>query len=525
MPIFLRAVILALLVAMAPDPARAGEGINPYESASPAGAAGDIDRAVFTQLQQLGIPPAALSSDAVFVRRAFVDVIGTLPTAAEVRTYLQDTRPDKRALLIERLLARPEYADLWATKWSDLLRIKAEFPINLWPNAAQAYHHWVRTAIRDNLPYDQFARELLTASGSNFRVGPANFFRAVQSREPAALARTVALTFMGARAEKWPESELNGMAMCFRYIGYKATGEWKEEIVFFDADKFPASGRAAAIMPDKAVIQLTADRDPRAVFADWLITPQNPWFARAMANRAWAWLMGRGVVHEPDDLRWDNPPSNPQLLAVLEREFVASHYDVKALFRLILNSQVYQLSSLPPQPSPLAEANFASYGPRRMDAEVLIDALNQITGTTEKYSSPIPEPFTFIPERMRAIALPDGSITSAFLESFGRPSRDTGLETERNIGVTANQRLLLLNSSQVRVKLEQGPKLQALVRTRQRPAETIDTLYLTILSRFPTDEERGSVTSYIAAHSSGQAAALVDVSWALVNSTEFLLRH
>jgi hypothetical protein len=313
--------------------------------------------------------------------------------------------------------------------------------------------------------------------------------------------------------------------MCFRYIGYKSTGEWKEEIVFFDPNLLPPGGRAAAIFPDKTVAHLTADRDPRAVFADWLIRPENPWFTRAIANRAWYWLVGRGIVHEPDDIRPDNPPSNLQLLVVLERELAAARYDLKKLFRLILNSQVYQLSSVSEDVSPRAAANFASYPWRRLDAEVLIDALNQISGTHEKYSSAIPEPFTFIPERSRAIALPDGSITSSFLEAFGRPARDTGLESERNSNVTANQRLLLLNSSLVRRKLEQGPKLQPLLRTRNRPVETVDTLYLTFLSRFPSAEERALVTAHLASRGADSYGALVDVAWALLNSTEFLHRH
>jgi hypothetical protein len=498
---------------------------NPFELEAASLPRTAIDEIVFTRLRQLGFEPAARCSDAVFVRRAFLDVIGTLPTAAETRTFLQARGAKKRAALIEELLEREEFADYWATKWSDLLRIKAEFPINLWPNAAQAYHRWVRTAIRDNLPYDQFARELLTANGSNFRVGPANFFRAVQSREPVVLARTVALTFMGVRAEKWPEQQLEAMAMCFRYIGFKYTGEWKEEIVYFDANAFPPGGRAAAIFPDQTVAHLTTARDPRAVFADWLIRPENPWFTRAIANRVWYWLLGRGIVHEPDDLRPDNPPSNPELLSWLERELIAAHYDLRHLFRLILNSQVYQLSSIARSDAPAAAANFASYPLRRLDAEVLIDALNQISGTHEKYSSAIPEPFTFIPERSRAIALPDGSITSSFLEAFGRPSRDTGLESERNLNVTATQRLLLLNSSLVRRKLEQGPKLQPLFRLRNRPREAVDAIYLTFLSRHPTNDERTRVTSYLTSGSADPYGAFVDLAWALINTTEFLHRH
>jgi len=513
----------ALAVAPAVTPPAAAVA-TPFESGAAVAPAGPIDDLIFARLTELGLSPAPLCSDAVFVRRAFLDVIGTLPTMVETRSFLQDKDPAKRRALIDQLLARSEYADYWAMKWSDLLRVKAEFPVNLWPNAAQAYHRWIQTALRENLPYDQFARTLLTASGSNFRVGPVNFYRALPGREPAAIARAVALTFMGTRAEHWAPQQLDGMAMFFRYLGYKETGEWKEEIVFFNPALFPAGGRAAAIFPDRTMAPLTPDRDPREVFADWLIRPENPWFTRAIANRVWSWLLGRGLVHEADDLRPDNPPSHPALLELLGRELIAARYDVRQLMRLILNSQTYQLSSNPRGEAPAAAAAFAAYPLRRLDAEVLIDALNQITGTTEKYTSAIPEPFTFIPEHARAIALPDGSITSSFLEMFGRPGRDTGLEAERNNRITAPQRLHLLNSSHVQRKLEQGPKMQALLRARAGPREVIDSLYLTILSRFPTDDERLAITTHARTAPDARTAAL-DLAWALINSAEFLHRH
>jgi hypothetical protein len=495
---------------------------NPYERASAPKPAGKIDELVFARLQALGIEPAHVCSDAVFVRRVYLDVIGTLPTATEARHFLQDRSPNKRHVLIDQLLARDEFADYWTMKWCDLLRVKAEFPINLWPNAAQAYHRWIFTAVRDNLPYDQFARTLLTSNGSNFRVGPVNFYRAMQSHEPPSIARTVALTFLGCRADKWPADRLTGFTAFFSAVGYKYTQEWKEEIVFFDPTKLAGKSVGAAL-PDGTPVQLSGDRDPREVFADWLVRPDNPWFARALVNRAWSWLLGRGITDPADDLRADNPPANPELLAYLEKQFVADQYDVKQLFRLILNSQTYQLSSLARSDRPEAEANFAFYVPRRLDAEVLIDALNQISGTTESYSSAIPEPFTFIPESQRSIALPDGSITSSFLEMFGRPSRDTGEESERNNRITATQRLHLLNSTQVQKKIEQGPKLQALLRAKKPPREIVGDLYYTLLSRPPTDEERAAIAQY-AGKANGYAAG-VDLTWALINSTEFLYRH
>lgn len=364
--------------------AQAQAGQNPFECQAAPTRGNEIDRLVFARFEKLGLTPANPCSDAVFVRRVNLDVIGTLPTATQAREFILDQNPDKRRKLIDQLLERDEFADHWAMKWCDVLRVKAEFPINLWPNAAQAYHRWIRTSVRDNKPYDQFARELLTSSGSNFRVGPVNFYRAMQNRDPQGIAQTVALTLMGTRADKWPTNELAGFAAFFAQVGYKSTSEWKEEIVFWN----PAATNAPAVgvLPGGKQIRLPGDRDPREVFADWLIDPKNPWFTRNPVNRVWAWLLGRGIVHEPDDIRTDNPSSNPELLALLEREFIASKYDLKQLCRLILNSRTYQLASIPQSEKPGAAANFAAYPLRRLDAEVLIDALNQITSTTEKYS-------------------------------------------------------------------------------------------------------------------------------------------
>jgi hypothetical protein len=498
---------------------------NPFERAAPARPRTALDRAVFAQLQQLGVEPARECTDAVFVRRVYLDLIGTLPTAAETRQFLLEMRPDKRTALIDRLLARDEFNDTWTNKWCDLLRVKAEFPINLWPNAAQAYHRWIYTAVRDNLPYDRFARTLLTANGSNFRDGPVNFYRAMQSKEADGVALTVALTFLGARAEKWPAAERANLGAFFSALTRKGTGEWKEEIVTFDAGKLPADAPTPVTFPDGSKGQVEPGQDPRGVFADWLIRPDNHAFNQAIANRVWSWFFGRGVVHEADDFRADNPPSNPELLAVLERELVAANYDLRKFFRVIVTSTTYQLSSLTRSDAPAAEANFAFYPMRRLDAEVLIDALNQITGTTEKYTSAIPEPFTFIPEDQRSIALPDGSITSTFLETFGRPGRDTGLEGERNNRITAPQRLYLLNSTHVRKKIEQGPKILALLKNRSGPREVVDALYYTILSRPPTDQERAALAAHAKAAGIDQRTVALDLAWALVNSAEFLHRH
>jgi hypothetical protein len=490
-------VPLVATAAPAPPP-------TPFEGPAVSRPENRIDELVFGRLETLGIEPARLCTDAVFIRRVYLDVIGTLPTAQDVRDFLADQDPAKRAKLIDRVLQRDEFADYWALKWSDLLRVKSEFPINLWPNAVQAYHRWIRTSIFDNMPYDRFVQEMLKSSGSNFRVGQVNFYRAMQGNDPTTIAKTVALTFMGARAETWPAERLAGMAAFFSQLGFKATGEWKEQIVFFDPSKGtppakalapvaglakPAAGAKPAaptvpVFPDGTLAKIAPDQDPREVFADWLTTPQNPWFARAIANRIWSWLLGRGIVQEPDDIRPDNPPVNPELLTYLEHEIVDAHFDLKHLYRLILNSQTYQLSCVPRTENPAGAANFAYYPLRRLDAEVLIDAICQITDTHEKYSSPIPEPFTFIPEEQRSIALADGSISSSFLEMFNRPARDTGLESERNNRPSPDQRLHLLNSTHILSKINQSPMLRPL-RLSKIPGDNVRQIYVTVLSRQP----------------------------------------
>ncbi len=532
------ALLAASIVAVAW--AAAGSAAHPtFESDRPVSADTKIDTLILAKLGKAGIAPA-LCSDAVFVRRAYLDIIGILPTADEARAFILD--PDvknKRRLLIDRLLERPEFADYWAMRWSDILRIKAEFPVNLWPNAAQAYHRWVRASLAENKPYDRFVRELLTSSGSNFRVAPVNFYRAVQNRTPEGIAGAVALTFMGSRTDTWTSNQVAGLAAFFSQIGFKPTSEWKEENVFWDpigasaVRANVAPGRDAivltnppppagvlptnrppsvALFPDGTKVKLPADKDPREVFADWLISPKNGWFSKAIVNRVWYWLLGRGIIHEPDDIRPDNPPSHPELLAYLEKELVASRYDLKHIYRIILNSSVYQFSSLEKSKDPKAASLFASYPLRRLDAEVLIDAINDITGTTDLYTSPIPEPFTYIPEDMKAVQIADGSISSPFLTMFGRTARATGMENERDNRPMPAQWRHMLNSSHIQRKIETGPGLKPFFESKQASKEQLDRLYLTILSRFPTPEEIRTAEEHIGSGTAKPASAAVGPS-------------
>jgi hypothetical protein len=494
--------------------------VEPYESARPVQMT-DLDRQLQASWPADGVAFAANCSDSVFVRRVYLDVTGSLPPVAVLREFLKNQQPSKRAELIDHLLGSEEYAVYWAMRWSDLLRVKSEFPINLWPNAAQAYHEWIYQSLRENKTYDVFARELLTGSGSNFRRPEVNFYRAVQGQDAASLARAAALAFMGTRLENWPESERLAFEQFFSRVAFKPTAEWKEEIVYVDPLQY---SELTLVPPDGETILMPTGGDPREVFADWLIDSENEWFARNIVNRQWAWLMRRGIIDEPDDLRADNPPTHPELLAYLEQELIQSGYDMKHVFRVILNSRSYQQSAFARGDYTAATANFACYPVRRMDAEVLADVLCELTGTKEKYISMIPEPFTYIPGDTRTIAIADGSITSAFLQLFGRPSRDTGLFTERDSSMTDKQALHLLNSSHVWNKISKSKWARQLSKG-QMNRERLMPLYLAFYARAPTQDEVRIAQAYCSEKGRKRWAACQDLIWSITNSKEFLFNH
>jgi hypothetical protein len=522
-------ITLAFVVLTAVFSIAASEAVLPFESLAgvktPAMPSCKIDGFVFGKLKTLGIQPANSCSDAVFVRRVFLDVIGTLPTEEEVTGFLNDKNPAKRAALIDRLLERDEFGDYLGMKWCDLLRVKSEFPVNLWPEAAQAYNHWIRTSIRKNIPYSLFASEILTANGSNFRVPQVNFYRSAGSKDAKAMARAVALAFMGERTERWNKAKLDAMAAFFSQIGFKGTDEWKEEIVYWNGFAGDRPASTPAILPDGTSVSLPRDKDPREVFAHWLISSRNSPFARNAVNRTWFFLFGRGIIHEPDDSRPDNPPSNPELLAWLAQELVSANYDMKHIYRLILNSNTYQLSCIPATTDPRGAANFAFYPMRRIEAEVLIDAIDQITGSTEEYSSLTPEPYTFVPPSQRSIALEDASINSAFLDLFGRSPRDTGLLSERPERANSAQRLHLLNSSHIQSKITKSQRLAEIMRSGVTHMEMVTRLYLNILSRYPTGDELNAFKAYSGTAETKGPALLVDLAWALMNTSEFFYQH
>jgi len=477
-----------------------------------------IDELVHARLRKLGIPPSDLCPDQVFLRRVYLDMVGTLPAVEEVRRFLSDPDAQKRSKLIDELLDSEEFADYWALKWGDLFRVKSEYPSNLWPNAVQAYHRWIRDSIAKNKPFDRFATELITSSGSNFRIPPVNYYRAFLTREPQNLAEVTALIFMGARIgcarchahplESWTLEDNLGLAAFFAKVRYKRTREWKEEIVYTNPRGNLLHPKIRTVVPPRfpggEVPEMKAEEDPRVKFARWLTAPENPWFARNIVNRTWFWLLGRGIVHEPDDLRSTNPPENPALLEYLEHELVGHEYDLKHIYRLILNSRTYQLSSRTNQYNQNDVAHFSHYQVKRLGAETLLDAIGQVTGRWDSYRSRIPEPFVVLPTGYRATHLADGSIDLPFLQLFGRPPRDTAYESDRDLELSMRQTLHLLNSSDVQNKINASPRLGRMMQEIKEDQKIIEELYLSTVSRFPTEEESKRISDYLSG--AGKAA-------------------
>ncbi len=473
---------------------------SPYAKSSPVVLRSAADKALGADWRRKKLPVPAEAADAVLVRRLYLGLAGRLPTPEEARAYLASNDPDKYEALADRLLDSDDFAEYWTMYWCDALRVKSEFPINLWPNAVYGYRRRIRRFLAENEPYPHFVRSLLTAEGSNFRVPEVNFARAAADRSPAGLAKETLLTFLGIRFETLPESEQAGWTALFKPVRFKSSREWKEEIVYWER---PASGP-----------------DPRAAAADAVLS--HPDFARAAVNRVWGRLFGRGIVPEPDDLR-SQEPVNPELLKRLAAGFTASGGDYRKLCREIVLSAAYRAA--PFAGDEAAERNFASFPVRRLDAEVLDDAIRDLSGAPGSYSSVIPEPFTFLPPGMRATAIADGSITSSFLILFGRPARDSGRFSERNNDITAKQRLWLFNSGELYRRLGRIPAREEL---RKLPLpRKVEELYWLFYSRPPSQEEARAVRQAFDRLPKGkeQWRFPQDLCWVLLNSKEFLYQH
>jgi Protein of unknown function (DUF1553)/Protein of unknown function (DUF1549) len=503
-----------------------------------------IDDLVLKKLQTLRIPPSSLCSDHEFVRRAFLDATGALPTPQEVEKFIADQSPDKRAKLIDNLLSRAAFIDLWAHKWSDLLLVSSR---KLPEPAVWSFYQFVRQSVADNKPWDRFARDVLTAQGSTLRNGAANYF--VLHRDVTELTETTAVTFMGmsvtcARChnhplEKWTQDQYWSLANLFSRVGLKngdRTGEVSVQ-VRPDGD-IPHPRRGIPMPPaplDGKPFPLESRADRRRYFADWLTTPDNPFFAKALVNRVWRNFMGRGLVEAEDDLRQTNPPTNAELFDALARDFVEHRYDIKHLIRTVMNSASYQRSSVPIAGNASDDRFYSHYLVRRLDAEVILDAYSQVTGVPTPFtqvtvgSSGGSKPTKLYPLGTRALQLPDSQLVSPFLEAFGRPDRVQTCSCEREQDSSVGQALHLNNGRTLNDKLRnKKSRVEKWLTEKVSDTESVRRVYLMALSRAPTDAEQKRFTALMAEgarEGSSRREILEDLFWAVLTSKEFIFNR
>jgi hypothetical protein len=489
-----------------------------------------IDGFVFQKLKKLNIVPSELCDDAEYLRRVFLDVIGTLPTAAEARRFLMDPRLDKRMLLVDELLQRPEFADYWALQWADMLRVDRQA---LGHKGAYAFYRWIRDSLARNKPLDQFTREVVTAEGTLDENGPANFYKVVT--RPGDRSSTLAQVFLGVRIacaechhhpfDRWSQTDYFGMQAFFTPVNLRPSGRG-ELLVTGTAPptKHPRTGETVPphVLGGKSEPEKSSPggetRDLRLDLAKWLTEPANPWFARNIANRTWAHFLGRGLVEPVDDVRDTNPPSNPQLLDGLAKSLIDSKYDLKQLVRTITASRTYQLSSRPNATNEKDELNYSRSLFRRIDAEVLLDMVSQVTGIEERFPG--------MPPGYRAIQLWDSKVPHYFLKLFGRPARVSACECERNHEPGVSQVLHLLNSPHIQAKLshERGT-VARLIKLQSNNAGLVDELYLSFFSRLPTSAERQTGIEFLGRQTDNRRQAAEDLAWTLLNSLEFVFNH
>ncbi len=490
-----------------------------------------VDKNTLKQWKALGILPSEDCTDAEFIRRASLDIIGTLPTAAETKAFVEDKSGNKRAALVDRLLERPEYASYFAIRWADILKNKRDGNGNL-QRLSFRFHDWIRENLAKNTPYDQFVRGVLAASGSPDEAPPVMWYKRLKT--PDAFVDDTAQVFLGMRLqcakchhhpfERWAQDDYYGFAAFFAKVGRKPNANGKrrgnadEETIFLargGSVQHPKTGKTMEPkgLGDK-VVPVSGRTDPRTKLVDWMADPVNPYFARAVVNRYWAHFFGRGIVEPMDDQRLTNPPSNPELLDGLSESFVKSGFDLKQLVRTICTSKTYGLSSIPNEYNGKDKQSFARHYPKRMGAEVLLDAISQMTA--------VPTPFGGLPSGTRAIDLPDESIASSFLDTFGRPKRDTACECERVSDASLGQSLMLLNSADVQTKLTTaGGRAEALLKdTRPEPVK-IEELFWDAFGRSPSSSELATAVHHVESRKDKKREAYEDILWALVNAKEF----
>ncbi len=484
-----------------------------------------IDTFVAAKLKNLRIAPSGLCDDETFLRRAFLDIVGLPPSVEEYQKFVASTDPRKRSDLVDELLTRKEFSEIWVNKWAELLQVKSSQQISY--KAMFLYYNWLVEKLSKNMPMDQMVQELLGANGGTFKNPATNFYQG--TTDTLALTENVAQVFMGMRVQcaqchnhpfdRWTQNDYYQFAAFFSQIGRKTGEDYRETIVFNSGGgevKHPVGGAAMKPKFLGGEAPDVAGKDRRVILAKWLASPQNPWFAASFANRVWAHFNGVGIVEPVDDFRVSNPASNPELLEELGKRFTASNYDLKALVRDICNSRTYQRSTRRNESNSSDEKNFAHSLVRRIKAETLLDTISTVTDTRDKFQG--------LPLGARAVQIADGGSSTYFLTTFGRATRETVCSCEVKMEPTLSQALHLLNGDSVNAKIQQGGTVPKLIAGKKFPEERIIELYIRCLSRKPTREELDKLLLTMG-EGSNQTKAIDDIFWALLNSREFLFNH
>jgi hypothetical protein len=489
-----------------------------------------VDQLCAEKWKRLGLMPSPPCDDATFIRRVTLDLCGRLPTAGEVRAFLADASADKRTQLVDRLLDSPDYPAYFAMRWGTILRNSQLAGAN---QASYAFHNWIKDSIARNQPYDQFVRSIVAASGEWQDAPAINWLWQNRDDQLHQTTADVAQVFLGTRLqcarchhhpyERFSQEDYYGLAGFFTRMGRKSFGEPPPYFASPNVqtgEKNPLTDRAPEPKYlDGEYAKFSPEEDPRHALVDWMAKPDNPYFAKALVNRLWGHFFARGIVHEVDDLRQTNPPSNPELLDALARDFIEHKFDVKHIIRMLVTSQAYQLSAEPTPANEHDQQNFARYYARRMPAEVFLDAVDQATGTKTRFGG--------VAASSRAVDLPHEGFGSYFLDAFDRPRRVTTCECERSSGATLAQVLLLANSDEIENKLADGNgKIAKLVETKRPTKEIVEELFLGAFSRPPREAELTAALNTIAAAGpNNERQALEDVLWTLLNSREFMFNH
>lgn len=498
-----------------------------------------VDKHTAAKWKSLALTPSALSSDEQFLRRVSIDLTGTLPDPKRVSDFLADTRPNKRQVIVDELLDSSEFGYLFASKWADILRVKRSGDNNR-AQGTFSFHGWIRQAMQDDMPFDQFSRAIISATGDEKSNPPALWTKSIT--QPEQFVDDTAQVFLGQRLtcaqchhhpyEKWSQDDYWSLAAFFGRIGRKEItlpGDYlgqpaKITLVVTNPSGTVANKRTNKPAPIKALdapaIEVSVDEDPRQKLADWMTSPTNPFFAKAVANRYWAHFFGRGIVDPLDDMRVTNPPTNPELLDALSQDFVKNGFSLKHLIRTIVNSRTYQLSSTPSETNMADKQNFARYYPRRMSAEILHDAVCQLSDSPASFGG-LPQD-KLAPKR--AIMLPDESYSSYFLDVFGKPQRISACECERVGEANLAQALHLLNSDDIQGKVARvGGRADTLATKDKRPDDQkVDDLFLWAFSHKPNKDQKAAALAHIAKNSANKKLAYENILWALMNSKEFL---